>query len=73
MADFSTIRSGFESKILPYFTVYPKSQKPLNAAIRRLPFTTPQTTSHIGFWTLSLTLLASVKCQTTVDYLQKEQ
>jgi hypothetical protein len=41
IADFSTIRSYFESKILPYLTFCPKSQKLRKAVIRRLPFTTP--------------------------------
>jgi hypothetical protein len=42
MADFSIIRSHFESNNLPYFTFYPKSQKPIKAVIRHLPFTTPE-------------------------------
>jgi hypothetical protein len=52
MADFSTIRSGFESKILPYFTFYPKSQKPIMAEIRRLPFITHTQDISDGFWGL---------------------
>jgi hypothetical protein len=40
MADFSAVRSHFESKIFPYFTFYPKSQKPIKTVIRRLPFST---------------------------------
>jgi hypothetical protein len=39
--DFPTIRSQFESNDLSCFTCYPKSQKPIKAAIRHLPFTTP--------------------------------
>jgi hypothetical protein len=40
MAEFSTIHSHFEMNNLPYFTFYPKSQKPTKAVIRHLPFTT---------------------------------
>jgi hypothetical protein len=40
-ADFSAIRSHFESNNLPYFTFYPKSQKSVKAVIQHLPFTTP--------------------------------
>jgi hypothetical protein len=36
-----TLPSHFESNNLPYFTFYPKSQKPIKAVIRHLPFTTP--------------------------------
>jgi hypothetical protein len=73
MADFSTVRCDFESKILPYFIVYPKSQKPIKAEIRHLPFTAPTEDISVGFWTLSLTLLASIKCHPTAEHLQKEQ
>jgi hypothetical protein len=41
MADFSAIRSHFQSHNLPYFTFYPKSQKPIKAVIH-LPFITPE-------------------------------
>jgi hypothetical protein len=41
IADFSTIRFHFETNNLPCFTFYPKSQKPVKAVIRHLPFTTP--------------------------------
>jgi hypothetical protein len=41
MAGFLAIPSHFESNYLPYFTFCPKSQKPIQAVIRHLPFTTP--------------------------------
>jgi hypothetical protein len=41
MVDPSAIRSHFESNNLPYFTFYPKSQKPIKAVIPQLRFTTP--------------------------------
>jgi hypothetical protein len=37
MADFSAIRSHFESNNLHYFVFYPKSQKPVKAVIQHLP------------------------------------
>jgi hypothetical protein len=40
MANFSATRFHFESNILPYFRFYSKSQKPVKAVIRNLPFTT---------------------------------
>jgi hypothetical protein len=40
MAYFSAIRSHYESNILPYFTFYPKSQKPIKAVIQYLPVST---------------------------------
>jgi hypothetical protein len=41
MVDFSAICFHFESNNLPYFTSYPKSQKPIKAVIWHPPFTTP--------------------------------
>jgi hypothetical protein len=41
MADFSAISSYFESNNFPYFNFYPKSQKPIEAVICHLPYTTP--------------------------------
>jgi hypothetical protein len=40
MADFSGIRSHFESNNLPYFAFYPTSQKPIKAVTRHLPVST---------------------------------
>jgi hypothetical protein len=41
MADFSAIRTYLENQNLPYFTFFPKSQKPIKAVIRHLPINTP--------------------------------
>jgi hypothetical protein len=41
MEEFPTIHSHFESNNLPYFTINSKSQKPIKAVIRHLPFSTP--------------------------------
>jgi hypothetical protein len=41
MADISASRSHFESNNLPYFTFYPKSQKPLRAVIQHLMVLNP--------------------------------
>jgi hypothetical protein len=40
MAEFSAFPCHFKSNNLPYFTFYPKTQKPIKAVIRHLPFTT---------------------------------
>jgi hypothetical protein len=41
MADFSAMRSHFKNNNLPYFTLYPKCQKPIKAVVWHLPFTSP--------------------------------
>jgi hypothetical protein len=41
MADFSAIRSHFDSNNLQHFTFYLKSQKPIKAVIHHLPPSTP--------------------------------
>jgi hypothetical protein len=41
MAEYSAIRSHLDSSKLPYFTFFPKSQKPITAVIRHLPHNTP--------------------------------
>jgi hypothetical protein len=41
MADYSAIRSHFESNNLHYYTFHAKSQKPIKAVIRHLPLSTP--------------------------------
>jgi hypothetical protein len=35
------VKSHFDSKNLSYFTFSPKSEKPIKAVIRHLPYTTP--------------------------------
>jgi hypothetical protein len=47
--DFSAIRSHVDSNNLPYFKFYPESQKPIKAAIRHLPVSTPAKTSQVGW------------------------
>jgi hypothetical protein len=71
MADFSAIRPHFESNNLPYFTFYPKSQKPEEVVIRQLAVSTPAEDIADGWWTMALTLLASHKCQPPVDHLKQ--
>jgi hypothetical protein len=41
MEDFSAIHSHFKSSNLPYFTFYPKSQKPIKAVIWHLLISSP--------------------------------
>jgi hypothetical protein len=41
MVDFSATCSHFENNNLPYFAFCPKSQKPIKAVMRHLPFTSP--------------------------------
>jgi hypothetical protein len=41
MADFQSVKSLFDSKNLSYFTFFPKSENPIKAVIRHLPYTTP--------------------------------
>jgi hypothetical protein len=57
MAYFSTIRSHFKSSNLPYFT-YPKSQRPIKAVIRYLPFTTPAEDISDGFVDLGFDVIS---------------
>jgi hypothetical protein len=40
MVNFSAIKSHFDEQKLPYFTFYPKSQKPVKAVIRHIPHST---------------------------------
>jgi hypothetical protein len=41
MANFSAIRTYFDSHKLNYYTFYAKSEKPIKAVIRHLPIDTP--------------------------------
>jgi hypothetical protein len=41
MTDYSSIKEYLSSQTLNYFTFYPKSLKPIKAAIRHLPGNTP--------------------------------
>jgi hypothetical protein len=66
MVDFSANRSHFEINNLPYFTFYPKSQKPINPVIRHLPVST--TAENIsgglvghGFDIISITQMSTTR------------
>jgi hypothetical protein len=62
MAVSSTIRSHFESNNLPYFTFYPKSQKPITAVIRHLPFTSPaERLMDLGFDVISVKQMSATR------------
>jgi hypothetical protein len=41
MVDFLGVKSHLETNNLSYFTLYPKSEKPIKAVIRHLPVNTP--------------------------------
>jgi hypothetical protein len=41
LADFQSVKSHFESQNLSYYFFFPKSEKPIKALIRHLPFNTP--------------------------------
>jgi hypothetical protein len=62
--DFSTICSHFENNILPYFTFYHKSHKPIRAVIRYLPFITPAEDISDGLVNLGFDVI-SVKQMST--------
>jgi hypothetical protein len=41
MMDYQSVKTYFESKNLPYYIFYPKSEKPIKAVISHLPINTP--------------------------------
>jgi hypothetical protein len=66
MADYSTIRSHFESNNLHYYTCHPKSQKPIKAVIRHLPLRTPAEDisdglDSLGFDVISVKQMSSTR------------
>jgi hypothetical protein len=63
MADYSAIRSYFDSNHLHYFTFHPKSEKPIKAVIRQLPGDTPAEDISNGLQDLGFSIL-SVKQMT---------
>jgi hypothetical protein len=65
MVDFSPTRSQFESNNSPYFTFYPKSQKPIKAVIRHLPFITPAEDISFGLVNLGFAALSVKQMSTT--------
>jgi hypothetical protein len=64
MADFSAIRSYFGTNNLPYYTFFPKSEKPIKAVIRHLPNNTPAEDISNGLVSLRYDVI-SVKQMTT--------
>jgi hypothetical protein len=73
MADFSAIRSHFESNHLRYFTFYPKSQKLIEAMIWHLAISAPAEDVSDGLENLSFDVISVKQMSTTVDHLQKER
>jgi hypothetical protein len=65
MADYSAIRSHLDSSKLPYFTFFPKSQKPIKAVIRHLPHNTPAEDISDGLVNICFNVI-SVKQMTTI-------
>jgi hypothetical protein len=64
MADYSAIRTYFDSHKLNYFTFYAKSEKPIKAVIRHLPIDTPAEDISNGLVDLGFYVI-SVKQTTT--------
>jgi hypothetical protein len=64
MADYSAIHSYLETHKLPYFTFFPKSQKPIKAVICHLPHNTPAEDISDGLVNLGFDII-SVKQMTT--------
>jgi hypothetical protein len=50
MVDFLAVKSHFEKNNLSYFTFYPKSEKPIKAAIHHLPQNTPAEDICVGHY-----------------------
>jgi hypothetical protein len=72
MADFPATRSHFDSNNLPYFTFYPKSQKPVKTVIQHLPVSTPAEDISDGLVNVFFGVI-SVNHLPSVNHLQKEQ
>jgi hypothetical protein len=64
MADFLAIKSHFEGNNLSFYTFFPKSEKPIKAAIRHLPLNTPAEDICDGLVSLGFVVF-SVKQMTT--------
>jgi hypothetical protein len=65
VADFAAIHSHFESNNLPYFTFYPKSQKPIKAVERYLPVSTPAEEICDGWVNLGFEVISVKRKSTT--------
>jgi hypothetical protein len=64
-ADFTATRSHFGSHNLPYFTFYPKSQKPVKVVIRQLPVSTPAEDISEGLVDLGFDVISVKQISTT--------
>jgi hypothetical protein len=69
IADCSTTRAHFDSNNLPNFTFYPKSQKPMKAVIRNLPYTTPAEDISDGLVNTGLDVISVKQMSTAVNHL----
>jgi hypothetical protein len=65
MVNFSAIHSYFESSDLPYFTFYPKSQKPIKAVIWHLPVSAPAEDISDGLVNLGFEVISVKQMSTT--------
>jgi hypothetical protein len=66
MVDYQAVKNYFDTQSLPYFTFFPKSQKPIKAVIRHLPHNTPaediaEGLGDIGFDVFSVKQMSSVR------------
>jgi hypothetical protein len=69
--DFSAVKSYLETHNLHYFTVYPKTLKPIKAVIRHLPLNTPAQDISDGLMNLGFDII-SVKQMSTTRRSQSE-
>jgi hypothetical protein len=65
MADFSAIKSHFDTQNLQYFTFYLKFQKPIKAVIRHLPSNTPAEDISDGLVDLGYDIISVKQMSTT--------
>jgi hypothetical protein len=63
MADFQSVKSHFATNNLSCYTFYPKSEKPMKAVIRHLPYNTPAEDISDGLLSLGFDVI-SVKQMT---------
>jgi hypothetical protein len=65
MTDFSTMPSNFKSNNHPYFTFYPKSQKPIKAVIQYLPVSVTAEDTSDGLVNLGFDVISIKQISTT--------
>jgi hypothetical protein len=65
MANFSAIKSHFDTQNLQYFTFYPKFQKTIRAVIRHLPSNTPAEDISDGLVDLGYDVISVKQMSTT--------